>query len=106
MPVRVWMWAATLAVIVAMLAVDLPAHHRAGADTTRRAAPWSVATVPGFVGLKMLLADLIHIPIMISLVVIAACLSIAGGASLRGRPDKAAPRKTQEQPRARVPAHD
>jgi len=41
MTVPVWVWAATLAVIVAMLAVDLFAHRRAHEITMLRAAAWS-----------------------------------------------------------------
>lgn len=42
-----------------------------------------LAAVLGLVGLKMLLADLVHIPVFIWLAVIAACLAVAVGASLR-----------------------
>jgi len=41
MTVPVWMWAATLAAIVTMLAVDLFAHRRAHEVTMLRAAAWS-----------------------------------------------------------------
>ena len=63
-----------------------------------------LAAVLGFVGLKMLLLDLVHIPIAISLGVIAACLAVAVGASLRGPQDQAAPRQAEEHPRVRVSA--
>jgi hypothetical protein len=39
-----------------------------------------LAVVLGFVGLKMLLLDIVHIPIAVSLGVIAACLAVAAGA--------------------------
>jgi tellurite resistance protein TerC len=42
-----------------------------------------LAAVLGFVGLKMLLADLIEIPVAASLGIIAGCLAIAIIASLR-----------------------
>jgi tellurite resistance protein TerC len=61
-----------------------------------------LAAVLGFVGLKMLLLDLVHIPIAVSLGVIAACLAVAVGASLRGPQDTTAPRQAEEHPRARV----
>jgi tellurite resistance protein TerC len=58
-----------------------------------------LAAVLGFVGLKMLLADLIEIPIAASLGIIAGCLAIAIIASLRrARPAPAGP------DRAPVPA--
>jgi tellurite resistance protein TerC len=63
-----------------------------------------LAVVLGFVGLKMLLLDLVHIPIAISLAVIAACLAVAVGASLRIPRDRATPRPADEQQRARIPA--
>jgi hypothetical protein len=63
-----------------------------------------LAVVLGFVGLKMLLLDLVHIPIAISLGVIAACLAVALGASLRVPQDRAAPHQAEEHPRARVSA--
>jgi tellurite resistance protein TerC len=49
-----------------------------------------LAVVLGFVGLKMLLSGFIHIPIVVSLTVIAACLAVAAGASLR-RPPRESP---------------
>jgi tellurite resistance protein TerC len=55
-----------------------------------------LAAVLGFVGLKMLLADLIEIPIAASLAIIAACLAIAIIASLRAT--RAAPAGADEAP--------
>ena len=55
-----------------------------------------LAAVLGFVGLKLLLADFIHIPIVIFLAVIAACLAIAVGASLRVPREGATPHTTGE----------
>jgi tellurite resistance protein TerC len=63
-----------------------------------------LAAVLGFVGLKMLLLDLVHIPIAVSLGVIAACLAVAVGASLLLPQDRTAPRRAGEHPRARVSA--
>ena len=51
MNVPFWVWLAVLAVIVAMLAVDLFAHRRAHVIGVREAAAWSglwVATGAGF----------------------------------------------------------
>jgi tellurite resistance protein TerC len=62
-----------------------------------------LAVVLGFVGVKMLLLDVVHIPILISLAVIAAILAVAIGASLRVPP---AGGQRQEQPRDRVLARD
>ena len=55
-----------------------------------------LAAVLGFVGLKMLLADLIEIPIAASLGIIAGCLAIAIIVSLRRT--RAAPADTDEAP--------
>ena len=41
MSVPLWIWAAVLAVILAMLAVDLFAHRRAHVVGTRDALTWS-----------------------------------------------------------------
>jgi tellurite resistance protein TerC len=45
MTVPLWAWAAVLAVILAMLAVDLFAHRRAHVVTVREAATWSAVWV-------------------------------------------------------------
>lgn len=42
-----------------------------------------LSAILGFVGLKMLLSDLVHVPIAVSLGVIAACLAVTTWASLR-----------------------
>ncbi len=48
-----------------------------------------LAVVLGFVGVKMLLLDVMHLPIPIALAVIAAILAVAIGASLRVPPEAA-----------------
>lgn len=62
-----------------------------------------LAVVLGFVGVKMLLLDVVHIPIVISLAVIAAVLAVAIGASLRVPPGHGG---TRERPDDRVLARD
>ena len=63
-----------------------------------------LAVVLGFVGLKMLLLEIVHIPIAVSLGIIAACLAVAVGASLRVPQNKAVPRQAEKHPRARASA--
>jgi len=50
-----------------------------------------LAAVLAFVGLKMLLSGVVHIPVAISLTVIAACLGVAAWASLDPRVDHRRP---------------
>lgn len=42
-----------------------------------------LSVILGFVGLKMLLTDVVHVPVAVSLGVIAACLAVTAWASLR-----------------------
>ena len=62
-----------------------------------------LAVILGFVGAKMLLLDVVHIPIAISLAIIAAVLAVAIGASLRVPPKR---NETEEQPHDHVLARD
>lgn len=55
MTVPLWLWAAVLAAIVAMLAVDLFAHRRAHVIGVREAAGWSVFWVATGVGFGALI---------------------------------------------------
>jgi tellurite resistance protein TerC len=50
-----------------------------------------LAAVLGFVGVKMLAADLVHIPVVVSLVVIVSIIVVSVVASLRRRPADPAP---------------
>ena len=64
-----------------------------------------LAVILVFVGAKMLLADLVHIPVYLSLLVIVVTLAIAVGASLRRRAETDSPQKGADDVPARSHPH-